>query len=87
MHLCEIYAIAMDEGWKRVSYWMGWPVRCFIRWYLSGKIRYMERMIENSFDNADVWRDGHSPDYWQGKRDGIRVSMVQLLEWKNGEWS
>jgi len=68
-------------------YAMGMPVRAFIRWCLRGKIAYLERMIDSTHDDADVQRDGEPPDYWRGKRHGIKVALMLLVQTKHGDWS
>lgn len=70
-----------------IGYTMAAPIRWFIRWYLRGKIAYLERMIDSAYDNADIQRDGEPPDYWHGKRDGLRVALTMLVQKDVRDWS
>jgi len=62
------------------------PFRWLVCWYLRPKIEYLERMIDSTHDNADVQRDGLSPDYWKGKRHGLKVALKFLFNRDAGGW-
>lgn len=49
-----------------------------LRWWLCHKINLILRHIDSCPDNAEVSRDGRSPEYWEGKLDGLEVSLVLL---------
>jgi hypothetical protein len=57
-----------------------------IRWWLRKRIAYLERMIASTHDDADVQRDGELPDYWRGKRHGLKVALHMLFDMDTGGW-
>jgi hypothetical protein len=51
-------------------------VNRLLRWYLKRKIRNVIHHIQYCPGNAEVQRDGKSPDYWEGKMDGLSAALV-----------